>query len=60
MVLLPSVRAIDLRVTDEQLDVVVHAAGLALVLQAGLQRHGAGRARRHRQPERHRRTAQLL
>lgn len=53
-------RAVDLGVSDEELHVVVHAAGLALVLQPRLQRHGAGRARRHAQPERERANAQLL
>lgn len=53
-------RAVDLRITNEDLDIVLHAAGLAVVLEAGLQGDGAGRARRHRQPERHRRVAQLL
>lgn len=45
-------RAVDLSLSDEHLDVVMHAARLALVLQAGLQAHRARRARWQRQPER--------
>lgn len=49
----PAMRSVDLAVANEQLQVVMHAARLALVFERILQRDRAGRARRHGQPKRH-------
>lgn len=52
--------AVILALTSEHLDVVLHAAGLTLVLIAGLQGDGRGRAGGEGECERNRVGSQLL
>jgi hypothetical protein len=57
---LPAVRAVGLVLTHEHLDVVLHAAGLTLILRAGLKDDGGGRIRGDRESERECVRPQLL